>query len=153
MDNHSPSPNTPATVEQPAGVGPENLATPQGPEVPQGGAPTVETAPAPGGPGSGDPGQGTAGLKLTADEVAVALAAAPPAQAQTTSSPIPAVAGDVDLIEPEWVEKASEVVQQHQGDPYGEEEGIEVLQEEYLKKRYGIIVSNPKPDDTKPKGT
>jgi hypothetical protein len=60
----------------------------------------------------------------------------------------------VDVIEPEWVDKAEEVVRAHHGDPYGEEEAVEVLQEDYLQKRYGISVADPnKPDAGKPKGT
>jgi hypothetical protein len=53
------------------------------------------------------------------------------------------VAGDVDVIEPEWVEKAEQVVRAHHGDPYGEEEAVEELQEDYLEKRYGFKVADP----------
>jgi hypothetical protein len=65
----------------------------------------------------------------------------------------PATAGDVDVIEPEWVDKAEEVVKAHEGDPYGEEEAIEDLQRDYLSKRYGISVAKADEKDTKPKGS
>jgi hypothetical protein len=61
------------------------------------------------------------------------------------------VAGDVDVIEPEWVNKAEQVVAQHQGDPYGEEEAIEDLQRDYLQKRYGHTVGDPNAEAGKPK--
>jgi hypothetical protein len=73
--------------------------------------------------------------------------------AATPTNSSPAVAADVDVIEPEWVDKAEQVVQAHRGDPYGEEEAIEQLQEDYLKKRYGINVADPNPGGSKPKGT
>jgi hypothetical protein len=57
------------------------------------------------------------------------------------------------VIEPEWVDRAEQVVQAHQGDPYGEEEAIEDLQQEYLKKRYGYTVADPNSDSSKPEGT
>jgi hypothetical protein len=59
------------------------------------------------------------------------------------------MAGDVDVIEPEWVDKAEEVVKATQGDPYGEEEAVEHLQEDYLKKRYGYTVADPNGDGNK----
>jgi hypothetical protein len=58
------------------------------------------------------------------------------------------------VIEPEWVNQAEQVVAAHQGDPYGEEEAIEDLQRDYLLKRYGMKVGDPKADtasDTPPK--
>jgi hypothetical protein len=61
----------------------------------------------------------------------------------------PAAAGDVDVIEPEWVDRAENVVRAHQGDPYGEEEAIEELQEEYLQKRYGFTVADPNGGNSK----
>lgn len=49
----------------------------------------------------------------------------------------PAIADDVDVIEKEWVDKAQEVIEHTKDDPYQEEEQIEDLQADYLKKRYG----------------
>lgn len=49
----------------------------------------------------------------------------------------PAIAEDVDVIEKEWVDKAEQIVAQTAGDPHAEEEAVEDLQIDYLKKRYG----------------
>ncbi len=49
----------------------------------------------------------------------------------------PAIADDVDVIEKEWVDKAQDVIAKTKDDPYQEEEQIEGLQMDYLKKRYG----------------
>lgn len=79
--------------------------------------------------------------KLSAADVAAAIAKTPastpadPAAAPTV--PLPTTAADQDLIEPEWVNKAEQVVSQTAGNPYAEEEGVENLQVDYLKKRYG----------------
>jgi hypothetical protein len=143
MDNQIPSPNMPSPQEIPGGLKPENL---------QAGPPAAETAPTPGGgapPPAATP--TTPPPKLTADQVAAAIAATPGPGAKPATAPLPGVAGDVDVIEPEWVDKAEEVVKAHHGDPYGEEEAIEELQEDYLQKRYGIKVADPN-GDNKPKG-
>lgn len=72
-----------------------------------------------------------------------------PAQPAPGVVPLPNLAADVDVIEPEWVDKAEDVVRQHLGDPYGEEEAVEALQEDYLQKRYGFTVHEPDADTTK----
>ena len=69
-------------------------------------------------------------LPQTADP-AVPAGTPPP----TGSGPV--VADDVDVIEKEWVDQAEKVVKQTAGDPYQEEEAVEALQVDYLKKRYG----------------
>ncbi len=152
MDNQLPQPvhpeNAPGPTPGPAeapGATPENLQA--------GPAPTPEVGPA------GEPGGGPGALpatpapKLSAADVAAAIAATPTPGAAPATTPTPPTAGDVDVIEPEWVQKAEEVIVAHQGDPYAEEEAIEDLQEDYLQKRYGITVADPNPDDSKPKGT
>lgn len=53
----------------------------------------------------------------------------------------PVTAADVDVIEKEWVDKAEEVIAKNAGDPHAEEEAIEDLQIDYLKKRYGKDVA------------
>lgn len=72
---------------------------------------------------------------------------APPAQAGSpASSPVagaPSAAGDVDVIEKEWVDQANRIIDQTKQDPYTEEEAIEALQVDYLKKRYGHEVKKP----------
>jgi len=64
----------------------------------------------------------------------------------------PATADDVDVIEPEWVEKAEQTVRSHYGDPYAEEEAVEELQVDYLKKRYGYNVADPNGEQSKSEG-
>ena len=83
--------------------------------------------------------------RLSAADVAAAIAAVPNGSATpvSASAPTPIAANDVDLIEPEWVAKAEDVVAKHQGDPYGEEEAVEALQQEYLQQRYGHTVASP----------
>lgn len=96
--------------------------------------------------------------QLTPADVAAAMAAVPTPGAPLptiTATSAPDAALDVDLIEPEWVDQAEKVVLAHQGDPYGEEEAVEDLQQDYLKKRYGYSVTDPgaevpKVDATKP---
>jgi hypothetical protein len=85
------------------------------------------------------------------DPMAMAMGQVPvPAAGDTpAATPGPGVADDVDVIEPEWVEKVEEVVKTHQGDPYGEEEAFEELQEDYLQKRYGLTVKEPDSDSPK----
>jgi hypothetical protein len=91
--------------------------------------------------------------RLSPEEVAAAISATPGGPPPPPLAGVPSTAGDVDVIEPEWVTKAENVVAQHQGDPYGEEEAIEDLQQDYLKKRYGYDVANPNSDSSKPEGT
>lgn len=55
----------------------------------------------------------------------------------------PSVANDVDVIEKEWVDQANKIVEQTKNDPYLEEEAVEALQIDYLKKRYGRDVKKP----------
>jgi hypothetical protein len=49
----------------------------------------------------------------------------------------PLIAGDDDLIEKEWVEKAKKIIQQTRSDPYNQEKEVSKLQADYIKKRYG----------------
>ena len=119
------------------------------------GSAAIEATPLPAGEAApGAPAGGATpapSIKLSAVDVAAALAetSTPGAPAAT---PAPQIAGDVDVLEPEWVDKADQVVRAHAGDPYAEEEAIEELQQDYLQKRYGIKVADPNADDTKPKG-
>lgn len=63
------------------------------------------------------------------------------------ANPVPSIAADVDVIEPEWVKKAEEAVAKNREDPRAEEAAVEALQIDYLKKRYNLDV---KPGDEKP---
>jgi hypothetical protein len=49
---------------------------------------------------------------------------------------VPEVAGDIDLIEKEWVRKAKDIVMRTQGDPYTQNKQINRMKVEYIKKRY-----------------
>lgn len=49
----------------------------------------------------------------------------------------PLVAGDEDLIEREWVDKAKKIVNDTKDDPYTREEAVNQLQKDYQQKRYG----------------
>jgi hypothetical protein len=70
----------------------------------------------------------------------------PPIQQSTQSSPAtpaddnPATAGDDDLIEKEWVDKAKQIISDTKDDPYAQEKAVSKLQADYLKKRYGRTV-------------
>lgn len=82
--------------------------------------------------------------KLSADDVAAAIAAMPAPTAPVAAQlPVPDAAADEDLIEPEWVNKTEQVIAETSGNPYAEEEAIEDLQIDYLSKRYGHQVKKP----------
>lgn len=68
----------------------------------------------------------------------------PPSTQQHADSDSPAVAGDVDLLEKEWVNKAKQVVEENREDPYIQEKEVSKLQASYLKKRYGKDIKLPK---------
>ncbi len=55
----------------------------------------------------------------------------------------PATADDVDVIEKEWVDQAEEIIKTKANDPHAEEDAVEDLQVDYLKKRYGKDLTNP----------
>lgn len=50
---------------------------------------------------------------------------------------LPVVAGDDDLIEKEWVDRAKKIIVDTKDDPYRREKEVARLQADYLKKRYG----------------
>lgn len=64
--------------------------------------------------------------------------------ADNTSSDTPVAAADEDLIEKEWVEKAKRVVAETRNDPHAQDVAVRNLQADYLKKRYGKVLSGPK---------
>ena len=55
----------------------------------------------------------------------------------TASDDLPTVAGDDELIEKEWVNKAKKVIAETKDDPYRREQEVSRLQADYLLKRYG----------------
>lgn len=56
------------------------------------------------------------------------------------SQDTPAVAGDVDLIEKEWVEKAKNIVNSTLGDPHAQAEKISQMKADYIQKRYNKTI-------------
>jgi hypothetical protein len=152
MDDKLTPSNMAGAADRAPGTKPEDL---QAGSVGAEAAP-VETAPAPGSSPSPQlpPVQAKPAANLSDDDVAAAIAPTPRVPATANRVPTPSAAGDVDVIEPEWVSKAEHEITQHQGDPYGEEEAIEDLQQDYLKQRYGYNVANPNnADGNKPEGT
>lgn len=124
--NLQPSnPNLPAQPEQP---GVEAQPAPAAPE----GAPA---------PAHGDPGAAPATPPVVIpDTPAPTTPPADPASAAAATphvGPTPAEASDQDVIEKEWVDQADRIVAATKDDPYVEEEAVEALQQDYLKKRYG----------------
>ena len=60
-----------------------------------------------------------------------------PNSADKAVNDVPLVAGDDDLIEKEWVDRAKKIVDETKEDPYRREEAVNQLQRDYQKKRYG----------------
>ena len=72
------------------------------------------------------------------------LAAADPTTAQPQADDnTPLTAGDDDLIEKEWVDKAKSIIAATKDDPYRREREINKLQIEYIRKRYGRVIGDP----------
>lgn len=67
----------------------------------------------------------------TGDPAAKSTAATSQADDQS-----PMIADDVDLIEKEWVEKAKQIVEQTKEDPHKQNEEINKVKADYIKKRY-----------------
>ncbi|MDB5179959.1 MAG: hypothetical protein JWN12_591 [Candidatus Saccharibacteria bacterium] len=126
---------------------PENLPVPSGPELPpanttQNGE-RIPVLPTP----EGGLDVGLERVEQTAEASAAAANAAyqgapvappPPAPAvpvQPTDDS-PTVAGDEDVIEKEWVDKAKKIILETKDDPYGRTERVNELQKDYLRKRY-----------------
>lgn len=147
MDNNISPINPNIIMPERANTAPDQLAAGTGPEMPAPAPAAAEKA----SPGLVMPGSAPASVVPTASFPAANMAVAPvmgaaPAPVQGA----PAAAGEVDVIEPEWVDKAEQAIAAHQNDPYGEEAAVEQLQEDYLQKRYGIKVADPNPSAIKP---
>ncbi len=69
----------------------------------------------------------------------VVVAQPHPASDDTASiqSANPSVAGDDDLIEKEWVDRAKKIIDETRDDPHRREQEVSRLQADYLRKRYG----------------
>ena len=88
-----------------------------------------------------------------------ALQAAPPTTTPVVATPLvnqaddttvsaatstsPTVAGDDDLIEKEWVDKAKKILVETKDDPYRREQEVNRLQADYISKRYGRQLGSP----------
>ena len=68
----------------------------------------------------------------------IPLPAAPTAPLPTVpvSDDHPAIAGDEDVIEKEWVDKAKKIMLETKDDPFERTNRVNALQRDYLKKRY-----------------
>lgn len=54
----------------------------------------------------------------------------------------PVLADDVDVIEKEWVDKAKQIIEDTKQDPYLQEQEVEKLQQDYMRKRYGKTIKS-----------
>jgi len=128
---------------------PENSRVPSGPELPPiDVAPNGERIPVlptpEGGLQSGGERheQAAEASAAAADFAAAGMPMPPPlpvAADLVTAQPIsdsPIVAGDEEVIEKEWVDKAKKILEETKDDPYGRSERVNQLQRDYLKKRY-----------------
>jgi hypothetical protein len=120
-------------------VGPEQLKPAGFERSPMPVAPEVAPAAPVNQPGASAPSP----LPVVPPSVASPASSPIAAPATPTIGPSPATAGDVDVIEKEWVDQADKIIEQTKGDPYVEEEAEEALQQDYLKKRYGHDVKKP----------
>ena len=59
----------------------------------------------------------------------------------TTPTNTPMIAGNEDLIEREWVDRAKKIISDTKEDPYARDKEVSKLQVEYIKKRYGRSIS------------
>lgn len=126
---------------------PENLSVPSGPELPppqtNEGGERIPVLPTP----EGGLGGGFERVEQNAEASAAAANAAyqgaplapppvvtTPTVQQTNDSP--AVAGDEDVIEKEWVDKAKKIIAETKDDPFGRSNRVNELQKDYLSKRY-----------------
>jgi len=76
-----------------------------------------------------------------ADAMAAVNAVASPIAPQVNAAKsVSGVSLDVDHIENQWVQAAEEIIKRTSDTPYAEEEAIEDLQIDYLKKRYGKVI-------------
>ena len=78
-------------------------------------------------------------VPVQAIQLSTPVVAAPDDTTQQSSAidDNPIVAGDVDLIEKEWVDRAKKIIDQTKSDPHQREQQVNKLQIDYVKKRYG----------------
>lgn len=61
-----------------------------------------------------------------------------------TTTAMPGIADDSDLIEKEWVEKAQEVIKRTKDDPHTQSKELGQVKAEYLKKRFDRKLNSDK---------
>lgn len=84
------------------------------------------------------PVQGTPSLPVVATPPAtIPVQVVPLLNPVPTTDTNPAVAGDDEVIEKAWVDKAKKIVTETKDNPYQQEKEVSKLQADYLKKRYG----------------
>jgi hypothetical protein len=104
--------------------------------------PRVETRETKVGPGGGDPQSAPTQPVPTLPPIVPQVTDDTSAQAARGNGN-PAVANDDDLIEKEWVDKAKKIVSETKSDPYRQEQEVNKLQADYLKKRWGKEINVP----------
>jgi hypothetical protein len=112
---------------QPPPIAPEVSSRPSAPTSPSAAAPQIPNTP-------------------TAQSQPIPSPSQPVGPTVPGVGPNPPAAGDEDVIEKEWVDQADKIVEQTKEDPHTEEEAVESLQVDYLKKRYGHDVKKPEGD-------
>jgi len=125
---NSPGQNGPEQVPQ--------QATGNGERIPV--LPTPEVAPLDGGERFEQHAEARAAVADAAGTPAAPIApvAIPTTPVITSANSGPAVAGDEDVIEKEWVDKAKKIIDETKDDPYARTNRINELQVDYLHKRY-----------------
>lgn len=126
--------NGPVAPELPQPVSGEGLVVPERPAPPAEVGVQAEPAGAP-----------------VAPALPTALPVTPPPAVVSAMPAVPATdnqgltADDSDVIEKEWVDQAESIINQTKTDPHAEEDQLDELERDYLKKRFGRDV--PTPDD------
>lgn len=112
--------------------------------------PSGETAPRPGigssesvsaqeqytTPGASNPAGTVASTALAAPDPLAALGITTPATHTVSGHAAGLSAEDADLIEKTWVEKAKQIVTETHGDPHKQNNEINKVKADYIKKRY-----------------
>jgi len=129
---NSPGQNGPEHVPQPN--------TANGERIPV--LPTPETGPLDGGERFEQHAEARAAVADAAGAMSAPIQPVVPPVAIPTTPVItsvntgPAVAGDEDVIEKEWVDKAKKIIDETKDDPYARTNRVNELQSDYLHKRY-----------------
>lgn len=126
-----PTPN-PNVNPAPANPTPENPAVPET-QTPAAGSPEFQP-----GANQGAPPTQQSPQQQPTNQIPIAPGAPVQQSPQPQRPATPATASDdVDVIEKEWVDQAEKAIEKTKDDPHAEEEAVEDLQADYLKKRYG----------------